>query len=108
VSSCFARTPAPEGRGSVCQAEQVITPRRFAGLAGATLAAGLAPVATHASAASGRGFKPHRRRYRRPPRLPPGLSRTFSSRFVDTDGLQQDVRRDRAPDRNLRRIEHAT
>ena len=50
-----------------------------AGFAGATLAAGLAPAGTNAYAASERGFKPRRRRWRRPrpPHLPAGFTRTF-------------------------------
>jgi pimeloyl-ACP methyl ester carboxylesterase len=88
VSSSSTRPPTPEGPGSVSQAEQAITRRRFAGLAGlsgATLAAGLAPAETHAYAASKRGFKPRRRRWRRPrpPHLPAGFTRTFRSRFID-------------------------
>jgi pimeloyl-ACP methyl ester carboxylesterase len=65
--------------------------RRFAGLAGAALAAGLAPAGPHAYAASDRGLKPRRRRWRRPrpPHLPSGFWRTFNSRFVDAGGLRQ-------------------
>jgi pimeloyl-ACP methyl ester carboxylesterase len=88
MSSSSNRLPTPEGPVSVSQAEQSITRRRFAGLAGlsgATLATGLAPAGTHAYAASERGFKPRRRRWRRPrpPHLPAGFSRTFRSRFID-------------------------
>jgi pimeloyl-ACP methyl ester carboxylesterase len=63
--------------------------RRFAGLAGAALAAGLAPAGPHAYAASDRA--PRRRRWRRPrpPHLPAGFWRTFNSRFVDAGGLRQ-------------------
>jgi hypothetical protein len=43
-----------------------MTRRRFAGVAGATLAAGVAPAGTRAYAASGRGVKPRARRWRRP------------------------------------------
>jgi pimeloyl-ACP methyl ester carboxylesterase len=91
VSSSSTRPPTPEGPGSVSQAEHGITRRRFAGLAGATLAAGLTPAGTHAYAASDRGFKPRRRRCRRPrpPRLPAGFNRTFRSRFIDAGGLRQ-------------------
>jgi hypothetical protein len=79
MSSSSSRPPTPEGPGSVSQAKQPITRRRFAGFAGATLAAGLAPAGTNAYAASERGFKPRRRRWRRPrpPHLPAGFTRTF-------------------------------
>jgi pimeloyl-ACP methyl ester carboxylesterase len=88
MSSSSNRLPTPEGPVSVSQADQSITRRRFAGLAGlsgVTLATGLAPAGTHAYAASERGFKPRRRRWRRPrpPHLPAGFSRTFRSRFID-------------------------
>jgi pimeloyl-ACP methyl ester carboxylesterase len=91
VSSSSTAPPTPEGSGSVSRAQERISRRRFAGLAGATLAAGLAPAGTHAYAASDRGSKPPRRRRRRPrpPHLPAGFRRTFSSRFVDTGGLRQ-------------------
>jgi pimeloyl-ACP methyl ester carboxylesterase len=91
VSSSSPRPPTPEGPGSVSQAEQAITRRRFAGLAGATLAAGLAPAGTQADAASGRGFKPRRQRgpRPRPPHLPAGFTRTFRSRFINANGLRQ-------------------
>jgi pimeloyl-ACP methyl ester carboxylesterase len=89
MSSSSNRLPTPEGPVSVSQADQSITRRRFAGLAGlsgVTLATGLAPAGTHAYAASERGFKPRRRRWRRPrpPHLPAGFSRTFRSRFIDS------------------------
>jgi pimeloyl-ACP methyl ester carboxylesterase len=88
MSSSSNRLPTPEGPVSVSQADQSITRRRFAGLAGlsgVTLATGLAPAGTHAYAASERGLKPRRRRWRRPrpPHLPAGFSRTFRSRFID-------------------------
>jgi hypothetical protein len=85
VSSSSTPVPTPEGLGSVSEAEQGISRRRFTGLAGAALATGLAPAGTHAYGAGGRGFKPPRRRWRRPrpPHLPAGFSRTFSSRFID-------------------------
>jgi pimeloyl-ACP methyl ester carboxylesterase len=94
MSSSSNRLPTPEGPVSVSQAEQRITRRRFAGLAGlsgATLATGLAPAGTHAYAASGRGFKPRRHRWRcpRPPHLPAGFTHTFRSRFIDAGGLRQ-------------------
>ena len=90
MSSSSTRLPTPEGPGSVCTAEQGISRRRFAGLAGAALAAGLAPAGTHAYAAGERGFKPRRRwRRPRPPHLPAGFNRTFSSRFVNAGGLRQ-------------------
>jgi pimeloyl-ACP methyl ester carboxylesterase len=85
MSSSSTRLPTPEGPGSVSDAEQGISRRWFAGLAGATLAAGLAPSEAYANAASTRGFKARRRRWRRPrpPHLPAGFRRTFSSRFID-------------------------
>jgi hypothetical protein len=91
VSSSSTRLPTPEGPGSVSEAEQGISRRRFAGLAGATLAAGLAPAGTHAYAAGERTLKPLRRRWRRPspPHLAAGFNRTFSSRFVNAGGLRQ-------------------
>jgi hypothetical protein len=87
----MSSSSAPEGPGSASQAEQGITRRRFAGLASATLAAGLVPAGTHAYASSERGFKARRRRWRRPrpPHLPAGFSRMFSSRFIDAGGLRQ-------------------
>jgi pimeloyl-ACP methyl ester carboxylesterase len=90
VSSSSTRPPTPEGPGSGSRAEQAITRRRFAGLAGATLAAGLAPAGTDALAATGRGFKPRRRRWRRPrpPHLPAGFTRTFRSRFIHANRLR--------------------
>jgi hypothetical protein len=57
VTSSSTRPPTPEGPACVSQAEQGITRRRFATLAGATPAAGLAPAGTHANAASGRGAR---------------------------------------------------
>ena len=60
MSSASTRPPAPEGTGSLPEAEQAITRRRFAGvagLAGATVAAGLAPAGTHAYAAGERVFE---------------------------------------------------
>jgi pimeloyl-ACP methyl ester carboxylesterase len=91
VCSSSTPLPTPEGSGSVSEAEQGISRRRFTGLAGAALATGLAPAGTHAYAAGERGFKPPRRRWRRPraPHLPAGFSRTFSSRFVNAGGLRQ-------------------
>jgi pimeloyl-ACP methyl ester carboxylesterase len=90
VSSSSPRLPTPEGPSSVSEAEQGISRRRFTGLAGATLAAGLAPTGTHAYAAGARSFKPRRRwRRPRPPHLPAGFNRTFSSRFIDAGGLRQ-------------------
>jgi pimeloyl-ACP methyl ester carboxylesterase len=83
VSSTSPRLPTPEGAGSISEAEQGISRRRFAGLAGAALAAGLAPSGTDAYAAGERGFKPRRSRWRRPPHLPAGFTRTFRSRFID-------------------------
>src|SRR5215217_5864260 len=52
VSSSSPRPPTPESPGSVSRAAQAITRRRLAGVAGATLALGLAPAGTHAYAAS--------------------------------------------------------
>ena len=91
MSSSSTRPPTSEGPGSVSQAERAITRRRLAGLAGATLAAGLAPAGTYAHAASPRRVKERRRRVRqpRPPHLPAGFNRTFSSRFIDANGLRQ-------------------
>ena len=70
MSSSSTRAPTPEGAGSASQVERAITRRRFAGvigLAGASLAAELAPDGTHAYAAGGRGLMGRRRqRYRRP------------------------------------------
>jgi pimeloyl-ACP methyl ester carboxylesterase len=93
VSSSSTPPPTPEGAGSVSDAEQGISRRRFAGLAGVTLATGLVPAGTPAYAASARGFTPHPRRWRRPrpPHLPAGFTRTFSSRFVNAHGLRQHV-----------------
>jgi hypothetical protein len=62
VSSSSTSLPTPEGLGSVSEAEQGISRRRFTGLAGAALATGLAPAGTHAYAAGERGLKPPRRR----------------------------------------------
>ena len=89
MSSSSTRLPNPEGPGSGSQAGQGISRRRFAGLAGATLVAGLAPAGTHAYAASERGFKPRRRRWPRPrpPHLPAGFTDTFRSRFIHTGEL---------------------
>ena len=91
MTSRSNRPPSSERPGSVSQAEQPITRRRFAGLAGATLAAGLAPAGTQAYAAGGRGLKSRPRRWRhpRPPYLPAGFTRTFRSRFIDAGGLRQ-------------------
>jgi pimeloyl-ACP methyl ester carboxylesterase len=97
MSSSSDPRSTPEGPGSVPEAEQGITRRRFAGLAGfagfagATLAAGLAPAGAHANAASERGFKArgHGWRHPRPRDLPAGFTDTFSSRFIDADGLRQ-------------------
>jgi pimeloyl-ACP methyl ester carboxylesterase len=91
VSSSSTRPPTPEGPGSASEAEQGISRRRFGGLAGAALAAGLAPAGTHTDAAGERSFRPRRRRWRRPrpPHLPAGFNRTFSSRFVNAGGLRQ-------------------
>ncbi len=91
MRSFSIRRPTPEGSGSLSEAEQGFTRRRFAGLTGATLAAGLVPAGTHASAASGRGFEARRDRCRRPraPHLPAGFNRTFCSRFIDAGGLRQ-------------------
>ncbi len=90
MSSSSTPLPTPERPDSVSLAEQGISRRRFAGLAGATLAAGLAPAGTHAYAAGERLFKPRRRwRRPRPPHLPTGFTRTFSSRFVNAGGLRQ-------------------
>jgi pimeloyl-ACP methyl ester carboxylesterase len=90
MSSSSTGLPTPGGGGAFPEAQQVITRRRFAGLAGATVAAGLVPARAHANAASERGFKPRRHRWRRPrpPHLPAGFNRTFHSRFVDTGGLR--------------------
>ena len=91
MTSPSARPSTPDDDGSGSRTQQRITRRRFAGLAGATLAAGLAPAGTQAYAAGGRGFKARPRRWRhpRPPHLPAGFKRTFSSRFVDAGGLRQ-------------------
>jgi pimeloyl-ACP methyl ester carboxylesterase len=91
VSSSSTRPPTPEGPGSASEAEQGISRRRFAGLAGATLAAGLAPAGTHAYAASERGIKARHHRWRgpRPPHLPAGFTRTFRSQLIDAGGLRQ-------------------
>jgi pimeloyl-ACP methyl ester carboxylesterase len=91
VSSSSTRLPTREGPGWVAQAKQGITRRRLAGLAGATLAAGLVPAGPRAYAAGGRGFKArgHRWRCPRPPHLPAGFTDTFSSRFIDAGGLRQ-------------------
>jgi pimeloyl-ACP methyl ester carboxylesterase len=85
VSSSSTPLSTPDGPGSVSEAERGLSRRRFAGLAGATLAAGLAPAGTQANAASARGFKARRQRGRRPrpPHLPAGFRRTFRSRFID-------------------------
>jgi pimeloyl-ACP methyl ester carboxylesterase len=84
VSSSSTPLPAPEGPGSVSEAEQGISRRWFAGLAGAALAAGLAPSGTDAYAQSKRGLQPRRRwRRPRPPHLAAGFRRTFRSRFID-------------------------
>lgn len=89
MSSASSPLSTPEDSGPGSQAEGMITRRRFTGLAGATLAAGLVPGGTHAFAAS--GVKSRRRRWRRPrpPHLPAGFRRTFSSRFIDANGLRQ-------------------
>jgi len=91
LRSSSSRSRTPEGPGSVSHAEQAITRRRFAGVVGATLAAGLAPAATQADAAVGRRVKPRRGRGRRPrpPHLPAGFRRTFRSRFITANGLRQ-------------------
>jgi pimeloyl-ACP methyl ester carboxylesterase len=91
VSPSDTSPPASTGPDPVSQSERRITRRRFAGLAGATLAAGLVPAGTQAYAAGGRGFKARLRRWRppRPPHLPGGFTRTFSSRFIDAGGLRQ-------------------
>jgi pimeloyl-ACP methyl ester carboxylesterase len=91
VRTSFTRLPSPQGHGSVSQAKQGLTRRRFAAVAGATLAAGLAPAGTYAHAASPRSFKQRRRRggQPRPPRLPAGFDRTFRSRFMNANGLRQ-------------------
>jgi pimeloyl-ACP methyl ester carboxylesterase len=91
VSSSSSPLPTPEGPGSVSRAKQGISRRRFAGLAGATLAAGLAPAGTQADAASRRRVEPRRQRGRRPrpPHLPAGFRRTFRSRFITANGLRQ-------------------
>jgi pimeloyl-ACP methyl ester carboxylesterase len=91
VSSSSTRLPTPKGPSWVSQAKQGITRRRFAGLAGATLAAGLVPAGPHAYAAGGRGFKArgHRWRCPRPPHLPAGFTDTFSSRLIEAGGLRQ-------------------
>jgi pimeloyl-ACP methyl ester carboxylesterase len=91
VSSSSTPPRTPEGPGSVSRAKQGFTRRRFAGVAGATLAAGLVPAGTHANAASERGSKARRRRWRRPrpPHLPTGFTDTFSSRFINANGLRQ-------------------
>jgi pimeloyl-ACP methyl ester carboxylesterase len=85
VSSSSTPLSTPDGPGSVSEAERGLSRRRFAGLAGATLAAGLAPAGTQANAASARDFKARRQRGRRPrpPHLPAGFRRTFRSRFID-------------------------
>jgi pimeloyl-ACP methyl ester carboxylesterase len=91
LSSSSSRSRTPEGPGSVSHVEPAITRRRFAGVAGATLAAGLAPAGTQADAAVGRRVKPRRGRGRRPrpPHLPAGFRRTFRSRFITANGLRQ-------------------
>ena len=91
VSPSDTSPPASTGPDPASHSERRITRRRFAGLAGATLAAGLAPAGTQAYAAGGRGFKARPRRWRapRPPHLPGGFTRTFSSRFIDAGGLRQ-------------------
>jgi pimeloyl-ACP methyl ester carboxylesterase len=91
MRSFSTRRPTPDGPGSFAQAKQGFTRRRFAGLAGATLAAGLVPAGTHASAASGHSLKARRHgwRHARPPHLPAGFRRTFRSRFIDAGGLRQ-------------------
>jgi pimeloyl-ACP methyl ester carboxylesterase len=78
--SSSSSPPTPEGPGSVSPAARAITRRRLAGVAGATLALGLAPAGTHAYAASERGFKPRH--------LPAGFTDTFRSRFIDTGELR--------------------
>ena len=69
----------------------MFTRRRFAGLAGATLAAGLAPTGTRAYAAGDRDAGARNRRWRRPrpPHLSAGFKRTFKSRFIEAGGLRQ-------------------
>jgi pimeloyl-ACP methyl ester carboxylesterase len=90
VRSSSTRLPSPEGPGSVAEAKHGFTRRRLAGLAGATLAAGVLPAETYANAASGRGFKARRHSWRHTrPHLAAGFTGTFSSRFIDAGGLRQ-------------------
>jgi pimeloyl-ACP methyl ester carboxylesterase len=90
-SSTHPRTPEPAS--TVIEPDDAISRRRFAGLAGATLAVGLAPALTHVDAATGRGPRVRRRRCRRPrpPHLPAGFNRTFNSRFIGANGIRQHV-----------------
>ena len=91
MSSTSTGLSTPEGPGPVVHSDQAVTRRRFAGLAGlagATVATGLAP-GTLAKAASDRGFEWRRRRCPRPPHLPAGFTGTFSSRFINAGGLRQ-------------------
>jgi pimeloyl-ACP methyl ester carboxylesterase len=85
------RPRSPERSDPAEAAGHSITRRRFAGVAGAALAAGLAPGGPQAFAAGGRGAGPFRSRWQspRPPHLPAGFARTFSSRFVNAGGLRQ-------------------
>jgi pimeloyl-ACP methyl ester carboxylesterase len=80
-------TPRPEGGPA-------FTRRRFVaglGVAGATLAAGVAPAVSFASGKEATGSKgrPGQGRPPRPPGLPAGFGKTFRSRFIKANGIRQ-------------------
>ena len=90
MTSSSIRGPSEGGAGDKPAARRALTRRRFAGLAGLTLAAGLAPGPL-AGAAAGPGDKARHRRCRRPrpPRLPAGFNSTFESRLITAGGIRQ-------------------